>query len=165
MREGWIKASSGHLPNRQQLLLDQKNDARVLKLPAPHTYFILGFSSVFGNMEQNRKGKRGRTIRTTEIMPAAKVKGGKGDLILGKISQRNWLILKDFQKKYTHSQTPFARSESVFTLETEFGRKESRDCVKVPNVASGKQWFHVNVKLFFSNHPYQSCKEDSWAGG
>lgn len=118
-----------------------------------------------GNMEQNRKGKRWRTVRTTEIMPDAKVKGGKGNLILKETSQRNWLNLKHFQKKYTHSHTHFPRSESVFTLETEFCRKESRDCIKVPNVASGRQWFHVNAKLFFSNHPDQSSKEDSWAGG
>jgi len=59
-----------------------------LKLHAPHTYFILGFSSVFGNMEQNRKGKRGRTVRTTGIVPAAKVKGGKGNLILGETSRQ-----------------------------------------------------------------------------
>lgn len=49
-----------------------------MKLPAPYTYFILGLSSVFGNMAQNRKGKRGRTIRTTEITPAAKVKRREG---------------------------------------------------------------------------------------
>lgn len=85
----------------------EKNDPRVLKPPALHTYFILGFSSVFGSMEQNRKGKRGRTVRTTEIMPAAKVKGGKGNSILGETSQRNWLNRTYFQKKHTHSYTPF----------------------------------------------------------
>lgn len=156
MREGSTKASGGHLHNRHyRLLLDQKHDHNVLKLPTLHTYFILGFSSVFGNMEQNRKGKRRRTVRTTEIMPAAKVKGGKGNSILGETSQRNWLNHKHFQKKHTGSHTPSARSESVFILKTEFGRKESRDCIKVPNVASGRLCFHVNDKLFFSKCPDQ----------
>lgn len=86
-------------------------------------------------------------------MPAAKVKGGKGNSILGETSQRNWLNHKHFQKKHTGSHTPSAGSESVFILKTEFGRKESRDCIKVPNVASGRQCFHVNDELFFSTCP------------